>query len=125
MSWEPGRVLAIFWTYDPAITPSVISRGLRSRPWPRYVLEYIVYHEMLHLKILSTAWEPTRRPQNIQDEEKLFSAVAGKQAYSQASLSFDFTTEFGPTVQRSLAQVNLCDNPPKNTRRERKNELQH
>lgn len=50
MSWSRGRTRRILGHYDPAHNAIVISRVFDHPSVPRYVMEYIVYHEMLHLK---------------------------------------------------------------------------
>jgi len=50
MSWSRGRTRRILGHYDPAHNAIVISRVFDHPSVPRYALEYIVYHEMLHLK---------------------------------------------------------------------------
>ena len=60
--------------YDPAHNAIVISRVFDHVRVPRYVVEYIVYHEMLHLKH-PVKLRGSRRcvhPKQFQDEEKLF-----------------------------------------------------
>jgi predicted metal-dependent hydrolase len=50
MSWSPTRTRRILGHYDPAHNAIVISRIFDHPAIPRYAVEYIVYHEMLHLK---------------------------------------------------------------------------
>lgn len=50
MSWSPSQTRRILGHYDPAHNAIVISRIFDHPAIPRYALEYIVYHEMLHLK---------------------------------------------------------------------------
>jgi hypothetical protein len=50
MSWSPTKTRRILGHYDPAHNAIVISRIFDHPAIPRYVIEYIVYHEMLHLK---------------------------------------------------------------------------
>ncbi len=50
MSWSKSKTRRILGHYDPAHNAIVISRVFDHVAMPRYVLEYIVYHEMLHLK---------------------------------------------------------------------------
>ena len=74
MSWSQTKTRRILGHYDPAHNAIVISRLFDHPAMPRYVLEYIVYHEMLHLK------HPVRLRGNrrcvhsaeFQAEEKLF-----------------------------------------------------
>ena len=50
MSWSQSKTRRILGHYDPAHNAIIISRIFDRPAVPRYVLEYIVYHEMLHLK---------------------------------------------------------------------------
>ena len=50
MSWSPSKTRRILGHYDPAHNAIVISRIFDHSSIPRYAVEYIVYHEMLHLK---------------------------------------------------------------------------
>jgi hypothetical protein len=50
MSWSSERARKRLGHYDPAHNTIVISRVFDHPRVPRYALEYIVYHEMLHLK---------------------------------------------------------------------------
>jgi predicted metal-dependent hydrolase len=50
MSWSQTKTRRILGHYDPAHNAIIISRIFDHPAMPRYVLEYIVYHEMLHLK---------------------------------------------------------------------------
>jgi predicted metal-dependent hydrolase len=50
MSWSQTRTRRILGHYDPAHNAIVISRIFDQFSVPRCAVEYIVYHEMLHLK---------------------------------------------------------------------------
>lgn len=50
MTWSSERARHRLGHYDPAHNAIVVSRIFDHRRVPRYALEYIVYHEMLHLK---------------------------------------------------------------------------
>jgi hypothetical protein len=50
MSWSQTKTRRILGHYDPAHNAIIISRIFDHPAMPRFVLEYIVYHEMLHLK---------------------------------------------------------------------------
>ncbi len=74
MSWSPTRTRRILGHYDPAHNAIVISRIFDHPAIPRYALEYIVYHEMLHLKH-PVRLRGSRRcvhSAEFQAEEKLF-----------------------------------------------------
>jgi predicted metal-dependent hydrolase len=74
MSWSPSSARHILGHYDPAHNAIVISRLFDHVRVPRFVVEYIVYHEMLHLKH-PVKLKGSRRcvhPKQFQEEEKLF-----------------------------------------------------
>ena len=74
MSWSPTRTCRILGHYDPAHNAIVISRIFDHPAVPRYAVEYIVYHEMLHLKH-PVRLRGSRRcvhSAEFQAEEKLF-----------------------------------------------------
>ena len=78
MSWSQTKTRRILGHYDPAHNAIVISRIFDHPAMPRYVLEYIVYHEMLHLKHpvkLRGSRRCVHSPE-FQAEEKLFPGVA-------------------------------------------------
>jgi predicted metal-dependent hydrolase len=74
MSWSQTKTRRILGHYDPAHNAIVISRIFDHPAMPQYVLEYIVYHEMLHLKYpvkLRGSRRCVHSPE-FQAEEKLF-----------------------------------------------------
>jgi predicted metal-dependent hydrolase len=78
MSWSQSKTRRILGHYDPAHNAIVISRIFDHPAMPRYVLDYIVYHEMLHLKH-PVKLRGSRRcvhSAEFQAEEKLFPRVA-------------------------------------------------
>jgi predicted metal-dependent hydrolase len=50
MSWSQNRARRLLGHYDPAHNAIIISSALDHPQVPRHVVEYLVYHEMLHLK---------------------------------------------------------------------------
>ena len=50
LGWSRGASRQTLGYFDPAHNAIVISRVFDSEEIPRFLLEYIVYHEMLHLK---------------------------------------------------------------------------
>lgn len=50
MSWSQGRARNLLGHYDPAHNAIVVSRIFDHPSVPRYAVDYIVYHEMLHLR---------------------------------------------------------------------------
>jgi len=50
MSWSQTKTRRILGHYDPAHNAIIISRVFDHPRVPRFVVEYIMFHEMLHLK---------------------------------------------------------------------------
>lgn len=50
LTWSRSRARHRLGHYDPAHNAIVISRAFDDARVPRYAVEYILYHEMLHLK---------------------------------------------------------------------------
>ena len=74
MSWSQNSARNLLGHYDPAHNAIVVSRVFDQMRVPRYVVEYIVYHEMLHLKH-PVKLKGSRRcvhPKQFQEEERLF-----------------------------------------------------
>ena len=83
MSWSQSRTRRILGHYDPAHNAIVISRMFDHPAVPRYAVEYIVYHEMLHLKY-PVRLRGSRRcvhSSEFQAEEKLFPQLAEATAF--------------------------------------------
>jgi len=83
MSWSQTKTRRILGHYDPAHNAIIISRIFDHPGVPRYVLEYIVYHEMLHLKH-PVRLRGSRRcvhSAEFQAEEKLFPRVSEANAF--------------------------------------------
>jgi hypothetical protein len=83
MSWSQSKTRRILGHYDPAHNAIIISRIFDHPGLPAYVLEYIVYHEMLHLKH-PVKLRGSRRcvhSAEFQAEEKLFPHMAEANAF--------------------------------------------
>jgi predicted metal-dependent hydrolase len=83
MSWSRTRTRRILGHYDPAHNAIVISRVFDQLAVPGYAVEYIVYHEMLHLKH-PVRLRGSRRcvhSAEFQAEEKLFPQLAEANAF--------------------------------------------
>jgi len=83
MSWSQTKTRRTLGHYDPAHNAIIISRVFDHFAVPRYVLEYVVYHEMLHLKH-PVRLRGTRRcvhSAEFQAEEKLFPHMAQANAF--------------------------------------------
>jgi hypothetical protein len=50
LGWSPGKSRQMLGHYDSAHDTIVISRVFDQPDVPRYLLEYVLYHEMLHVK---------------------------------------------------------------------------
>jgi hypothetical protein len=78
MTWSGQRSLRSLGHYDPAHNTIVVSRVFDRSSVPRYAIEYLVYHEMLHLRH-PVKLRGSRRlvhPPAFQEEEKLFPQLA-------------------------------------------------
>jgi predicted metal-dependent hydrolase len=74
MTWSRSASKQSLGHYDPSHNTIVISRVFDRADMPRYAVEYLVYHEMLHLKH-PVKLKGSRRcvhPRAFQEEEKLF-----------------------------------------------------
>jgi predicted metal-dependent hydrolase len=83
MSWSQAKTRRILGHYDPAHNAIIISRVFDHFSVPAYVLEYIVYHEMLHLKH-PVKLRGSRRcvhSAEFQAEERLFPHAAEANAF--------------------------------------------
>ena len=83
MSWSHTKTRRILGHYDPAHNAIIISRIFDHPAVPRYVAEYIVYHEMLHLRH-PVKLRGSRRcvhSAEFQAEEKLFPRAADANAF--------------------------------------------
>jgi hypothetical protein len=77
MTWSSERARNRLGHYDPAHNAIVVSRVFDHARVPHYVVEYIVYHEMLHLKHpvrLRGSRRCVHSPE-FQAEEKLFARL--------------------------------------------------
>lgn len=77
MSWSREASRHLLGHYDPAHNTIIISRIFDDPKLPRFLTEYIVYHEMLHLKH-PVKLRGSRRcvhPRAFQEEENLFPRI--------------------------------------------------
>jgi len=74
MTWSRERARNSLGHYDPAHNTIVVSRIFDHPRVPRYAVEYLVYHEMLHLKHPVKVRNGRRcvHPPHFQADEKLF-----------------------------------------------------
>jgi predicted metal-dependent hydrolase len=74
MTWSGVHARNSLGHYDPAHNAIVVSKIFDHPRVPRYAIEYLVYHEMLHLKH-PVKLRGSRRcvhPKEFQEEEKLY-----------------------------------------------------
>jgi predicted metal-dependent hydrolase len=74
MTWSRDHARNRLGHYDPAHNAIAVSRIFDHPRVPRYAVEYILYHEMLHLKYPVKVRGSRRcvHPAEFQEEEKLF-----------------------------------------------------
>jgi predicted metal-dependent hydrolase len=74
MTWSRHASRQSLGHYDPAHNTIVISRIFDRATMPRYAVEYLVYHEMLHLKhpVRLNGSRRCVHPRAFQEEEKMF-----------------------------------------------------
>lgn len=83
MTWSSNHSRQRLGHYDPAHNTIVISRVFDRPQVPRYAVEYLVYHEMLHLRH-PVKLRGSRRcvhPVAFQEEEKLFPELIKAKTY--------------------------------------------
>ena len=83
MSWSSTHSRYRLGHYDPAHNAIVISRVFDRPGVPRYAVEYLVYHEMLHLRH-PVKMQGSRRcvhSREFQEEEKWFPQLAEAKRY--------------------------------------------
>lgn len=83
MSWSSNHSRYRLGHYDPAHNAIVVSRVFDRPGVPRYAVEYLVYHEMLHLRH-PVKMQGSRRcvhPREFQEEEKWFPQLAEAKRY--------------------------------------------
>ena len=83
MTWSGMHARNSLGHYDPAHNAIVVSKVFDHPQVPRYAVEYIVYHEMLHLKH-PVKLRGSRRcvhPREFQEEEKLFPQLEQAKAF--------------------------------------------
>jgi hypothetical protein len=83
MTWSGTHSRQSLGHYDPAHNTIVVSRVFDRQNVPRYAIEYLVYHEMLHLRH-PVKLRGSRRcvhPAAFQAEEKLFPQLEEAKQY--------------------------------------------
>ena len=74
MTWSRHASRQSLGHYDPSHNTIVISRVFDRPEMPRYAIEYLIYHEMLHLKhpVKLNGSRRCVHPKAFQEEERLF-----------------------------------------------------
>src|SRR5215472_12206122 len=83
MTWSGNHSRQNLGHYDPAHNTIVVSRIFDHPAVPRYAIEYLVYHEMLHLRH-PVKLRGSRRcvhPRAFKEEEKLFPHLEAAKRY--------------------------------------------
>jgi predicted metal-dependent hydrolase len=83
MSWSQSRARNLLGHYDPAHNAIVVSRIFDHPQVPRYAVEYIVYHEMLHLRhpVKLNGSRRCVHSAEFRAEEKLFPQLEAAQRF--------------------------------------------
>jgi hypothetical protein len=83
LTWSGVSARRSLGHYDPAHNTIVVSRVFDKRNTPRYAIEYLVYHEMLHLKHPVKIKRGRRcvHPREFQAEERLFPELEKAKEY--------------------------------------------
>jgi predicted metal-dependent hydrolase len=88
MTWSGNESRRKLGHYDPAHNTIVVSRILDRPGVPRYAVEYLVFHEMLHLRH-PVKLRGSRRcvhPRAFQEEERLFPHLEEARKYLKHAL---------------------------------------
>ncbi len=83
LTWSEHSARRLLGHYDPAHNTIMISRVFDRSNTPRYAIEYLMYHEMLHLKhpVKSRNGRRCVHPPAFQADEKLFPNLDLAKAY--------------------------------------------
>ena len=83
MTWSGNHARHSLGHYDPAHNTIVISRIFDRPDVPRYAIEYLVFHEMLHLRhpVKLRGSRRSIHPRAFREEEKLFPQLEEAKEY--------------------------------------------
>jgi hypothetical protein len=83
LTWSTHLARRTLGHYDAAHNTIMVSRVFDRKNTPRYAIEYLMYHEMLHLKhpVKVKGGRRCVHPREFQAEEKLFPELAEAKAY--------------------------------------------
>ncbi|HOE92382.1 MAG: SprT-like family protein [Candidatus Methanofastidiosum methylothiophilum] len=95
LRWSKKKAYRIFGRYDRAKNEIIISRLLDEKKTPRFVIEYIMYHEMLHIKFGFTYKKGRRRVHTRQFKKE-------DEKFPFYTESIDYLKEISGREKRSL-----------------------
>jgi hypothetical protein len=83
LTWSEHSGRRLLGHYDAAHNTIMVSRVFDQPDTPRYAVEYLMYHEMLHLKHPVTVRRGRRsvHPREFQEDEARFPQLAAARAY--------------------------------------------
>ncbi len=83
LTWSEHSAKRLLGHYDAAHNTIMVSRIFDRPGTPRYAIEYLMYHEMLHLKHPVTVRRGRRcvHPREFQEDERLFPELAAARHY--------------------------------------------
>ena len=83
LTWSAHHARRMLGHYDPAHNTIVVSRVFDRPDTPRCAIEYLLYHEMLHLKhpVRTRAGRRCIHSREFQAEERLFPELEAAKAY--------------------------------------------
>ncbi|HSY01470.1 MAG TPA: hypothetical protein VK819_04925 [Acidobacteriaceae bacterium] len=83
LTWSEYTAKRLLGHYDAAHNTIMVSRVFDRKGTPRYAIEYLMYHEMLHLKhpVKHRNGRRCVHPRAFQDEERLFPELERAKAY--------------------------------------------
>jgi hypothetical protein len=83
LTWSEHLARRILGHYDPAHNTIMVSKVFDRKNTPRYAIEYLMYHEMLHLKhpVRVKAGRRCVHSRDFQAEEGLFPALVKAKQY--------------------------------------------
>ena len=83
LTWSAHHARRMLGHYDPAHNTIVVSRVFDRPDTPRCAVEYLLYHEMLHLKhpVRTRAGRRCIHSREFQAEERLFPELEAARAY--------------------------------------------
>jgi hypothetical protein len=83
LTWSEHKARRLLGHYDAAHNTIMISRVFDRRNTPRYAIEYLMYHEMLHLRhpVKVRSGRRCVHSREFQEDEKLFPELERAKAY--------------------------------------------